>query len=290
MQVLFLENQYTIGKKFNFKKSKNQMKNINELRDKYDNIYLNNNKKYFSKYINGEDISETNKTILNNLPNLTDKVIVDLGCGEGELINMIAKLGAKKAIGIDYSLPAIEIARNKFCEVNLNFECSNIDDFNEQGDIFITNGTLEHLDSPAETLKHIKNKLKKNGLVFITCPHFYNLRGFIWVTLNKLLDVPMSLTDIHNITPFDIETWAAQGGLTLLKQESYDLNRANGDLMINDMDKRITNALRDSNLPNHKVSSLLEFCKDFFEYQKKYPQNIKLEGMSKLYILCHLDS
>jgi 2-polyprenyl-3-methyl-5-hydroxy-6-metoxy-1,4-benzoquinol methylase len=266
------------------------MKNVNELKEKYDNIYLNNNKKYFSKYINGEDISETNKIILNNLPNLTDKVVVDLGCGEGELINIIAKSGAKKAIGIDYSQPAIEIARNKFCEVNLNFECSNIDDFNEQVDIFITNGTLEHLDSPAETLKHIKTKLKKNGLVFITCPHFYNLRGFIWITLNKLLNVPMSLTDIHNITPFDIEKWAAQTGFTLLKQESYDLSRANGELMINDMDKRLTNALRDSNLENHKVSSLLDFCSNFFEYQKKYPQNIKLEGMSKLYILSHLDS
>jgi hypothetical protein len=98
----------------------------------------------------------------------------------------------------------------------------------------------------------------------------------------------MSLTDIHNITPFDIEKWANEAGFQLLKQESYDLNRSNGNLMINDMQKRLTNALRDSKLPNNKVSSLLEFCNNFFEYQNKFPENIKLEGLSKLYILSHL--
>lgn len=39
------------------------MKNINELKNKYDQIYLNDNKEYFSKYINGVDISETNRVV-----------------------------------------------------------------------------------------------------------------------------------------------------------------------------------------------------------------------------------
>jgi 2-polyprenyl-3-methyl-5-hydroxy-6-metoxy-1,4-benzoquinol methylase len=261
------------------------MKNKNELKNKYDQIYLNNNKEYFSKYINGKDISETNNIVLSNLPDLRDLVVVDLGCGDGELISKIANLGAKKAIGIDYSLPAIEIAKNNYQAENLNFECSNIDDFDEKVDIIITNGTLEHLDNPLDTLKNIKNKLKNNGLVFITCPHFYNLRGFIWITLNKLLDVPMSLTDIHNITPSDIEKWSKSVGFKIQNQISYDFDRATGNLMINDMSKRLTNALRDSNLSNEKVNLLMEFCYNFFEYQEKNSDNIKLEGMSKLYIL-----
>ncbi len=264
------------------------MKNINELKNKYDQIYLNDNKEYFSKYINGVDISETNRVVLSNLPDLNNKVIVDLGCGDGELISKIAELGAKKAIGIDYSLPAIEIAKQKYTAKNLNFECSNIDQFNQEVDIIITNGTLEHLDEPLDTLINIRKKIKKNGLVYITCPHFYNLRGFIWVTLNKLLNVPMSLTDIHNITPNDIELWSKLSHFKLLKQVSYDLKRSNGILMINDMNKRLTNALKDSNLPNNNVHSLLKFCNDFFDYQEKNSDSIKLEGMSKLYILSPL--
>lgn len=206
---------------------------------------------------------------MSNLPDLNNKVIVDLGCGDGELISKIAELGAKKAIGIDYSLPAIEIAKQKYTAKNLNFECSNIDQFNQEVDIIITNGTLEHLDEPLDTLINIRKKIKKNGLVYITCPHFYNLRGFIWVTLNKLLNVPMSLTDIHNITPNDIELWSKLSHFKLLKQVSYDLKRSNGILMINDMNKRLTNALKDSNLPNNNVHSLLKFCNDFFDYQEK---------------------
>jgi 2-polyprenyl-3-methyl-5-hydroxy-6-metoxy-1,4-benzoquinol methylase len=263
------------------------VKNNKDLVNKYENIYKTDQKLYFSKYINGIDISETNKIIIENLPDLKDKTVVDLGCGEGELINLISKLGAKKAIGIDYSLSAIEIAKNKFSQENLIFECTNIKDFNEDVDIIILNGTIEHLDSPLDFFKQINKKLKKDGLLLITCPHFYNIRGFIWVTLNKLLDVPMSLTDLHCITPNDIEIWASQSNMKMYKQESYDLTRANGDLMITEMNRRLTNALHDAKLPNNKVTSLLDFCKSFFEYQEKFPESIKLEGMSKLYILIH---
>ena len=261
------------------------MKNNKDLINKYNHIYQTDQKLYFSKYLNGIDISETNKIIIENLPDLTDKVVVDLGCGEGELISQIAKLGAKKAIGIDYSLSAIEIAKKSFNESNLYFKCSNINDFNQQVDIIISNGTLEHLDNPLDTLEKIRKNLKNEGLVFITCPHFYNLRGFIWVTLNKLLDVPMSLTDIHNITPADIEFWAKKSNLKLTFEKSYDYSRASGNIMLTDMQKRLMNALNDANLNTDRVGELLNFCENFFEYQLKYPEKIKLEGMSKLYIL-----
>ena len=168
------------------------------------------------------------------------------------------------------------------------YECCNLDDFNEKVDIIITNGTLEHLYEPGEILRKFQLILNTDGLIYVTCPHFYNLRGFIWVTLNKLFEVPMSLTDLHNITPSDMEKWANEAGFQIIKQESYDLSRSNGDLMINDLQKRLTNALRDSKLPINKVISLLKFCKNFFQFQNKFPENLKLEGMSKFYILSHL--
>jgi hypothetical protein len=43
--------------------------------------------------------------------------------------------------------------------------------------------------------------------------------------------------------------------------------------------------LNDANLNTDRVGELLNFCENFFEYQLKYPEKIKLEGMSKLYIL-----
>lgn len=261
------------------------MKNKIILKKKYDQIYENDQKLFFSKYVNGKDISETNQIVLDNLPSLEGKVVVDLGCGDGELIYQIAKLGAKKAIGIDYSEPAIELANNSFQGPNLRYECCNLDDSKEKVDIVITNGTLEHLDEPGEILRKLQLTLNAGGLIYVTCPHFYNLRGFIWITLNKLLEVPMSLTDLHNITPSDMEKWSIEANLKLIKQMSYDYSRANGERMILDMKKRLTNALSDAKLPTDKINSLLDFCENFFEYQKKYPNDLSLEGMSKLYIL-----
>lgn len=261
------------------------MKNKIILKKKYDQIYENDQKLFFSKYVNGKDISETNQIVLDNLPSLEGKVVVDLGCGDGELIYQMAKLGAKKAIGIDYSKPAIELANNSFQGPNLIYECCNLDDFKEKVDIVITNGTLEHLDHPGEILRKLQSILNAGGLIYVTCPHFYNLRGFIWITLNKLLEVPMSLTDLHNITPSDMGKWSIEANLKLIKQMSYDYSRANGERMITDMKKRLTNALSDSKFPTDKIDSLLDFCKNFFEYQQKNPNDLYLEGMSKLYIL-----
>jgi len=103
--------------------------------------------------------------------------------------------------------------------------------------------------------------------------------------LNKLFEVPMSLTDLHNITPSDMEKWSIEANLKLIKQMSYDYSRANGERMITDMKKRLTNALSDSKFPTDKINSLLDFCKNFFEHQQKNPNDLNLEGMSKLYIL-----
>ena len=95
----------------------------------------------------------------------------------------------------------------------------------------------------------------------------------------------MSLTDLHYITPCDMEKWSIEENLKLIKQMSYDYDRANGERMITDMKKRLTNALSDAKFPTDIIDILLDFCKNFFEYQKKYPNDLNLEGFRKLYML-----
>ena len=56
----------------------------------------------------------------------------------------------------------------------------------------------------------MKQHLKPQGQLVVTCPSFLNLRGHVWMTLQLLLDVPMSLTDLHFICPFDMERWAEE--------------------------------------------------------------------------------
>jgi 2-polyprenyl-3-methyl-5-hydroxy-6-metoxy-1,4-benzoquinol methylase len=262
------------------------MKANKDLKGHYETIYKNDEKNYFSKFIGGKDISETNEVVMRNLPeDLSNMVVVDIGCGEGFLIAEIAQKFECTAIGVDYSSTAINNAKERFSYQNLSFECVDIENFEKNVDVIISNGTLEHLKNPFEILSKYNDLLSSGGFIYITCPHFYNLRGLIWITLSKLLDVPMSLSDIHSITPMDVKRWAKDLNLSLEVIESYDHKRASGEIMINDMRKRLTNALSDARLSNNNVDQLLQFSLDFFEYQALYPKNIVLEGQNMLYIL-----
>ena len=58
---------------------------------------------------------------------------------------------------------------------------------------------IEHLFSPLEFLKGINKQLKKDGLIFITCP---NINGFEVKTLGKISDT----YDIEHLNYFSIES------------------------------------------------------------------------------------
>jgi 2-polyprenyl-3-methyl-5-hydroxy-6-metoxy-1,4-benzoquinol methylase len=277
-----MENLFITGKK-PYSKIMNKLNE--DLQKRYESIYVNDETKYFSKFLEGKDISETNKVVLDNLCDINGKVVVDLGCGEGALINEVIKFNPARAIGIDYSETAIKNAKEKYQSHNILFECADIQEFDLAVDVLISNGTFEHMDDPFSLLQKCVEKLSPGGRIYITCPHFYNLRGFIWITLSKLFNVPMSLTDVHNITPMDFKRWSDKLGVEIIKTVSYDHKRATGELMLTDMKKRLTNALRDAGMDNSKVDSVLSFCQDFFIYQEKINKHIQLDGMNMLYIL-----
>ncbi len=77
------------------------------------------------------------------------------------------------------------------------------------------------------------------------------------MSLALLLDVPMSLTDRHFISPFDIEDWLEGTSMRLVRVQSFDYERANGHHMLLVMNKRLNNTLRDTSLPNYKVDTIL---------------------------------
>ena len=51
--------------------------------------------------------------------------------------------------------------------------------------------------------KKAVNNLKKEGMIISASPSFMNPRGYVWMTLQLLLNVPMSLSDVHFFSPTD---------------------------------------------------------------------------------------
>ena len=126
--------------------------------------------------------------------------------------------------------------------------------------------TLEHFDDPFTSLDEIINKnLDDDGVLINSCPAFYNPRGYVWMTLALLLDVPMSLTDLHFLDIEDFKKFCAKNKLSL-DWRSIHHDWASGDGLIVDFEKRLVNALRDANLPNDNVGKLLKWLKESNSY------------------------
>jgi 2-polyprenyl-3-methyl-5-hydroxy-6-metoxy-1,4-benzoquinol methylase len=236
-----------------------------KLKKIYEEIYQNGEENFFSFYINGENISDTDKVIL-SITDWKNKNVVDLGCGAGKTAYFVACAGAKSVVGIDYSETAIAKAKSQYKAENLYYQCMNLSDWKEPVDIVMSNGTLEHINNPKEALLNMASLVGENGEVIISCPCFLNIRGIIWMTLQKLLDVPMSLTDISFISPFDIEEWLRDQSFYIDRRYSFDNSQGNGELMLLDFQKRLTNALKDANLDNSKVANFLEWVDKMLQY------------------------
>ncbi|MGB9762806.1 MAG: class I SAM-dependent methyltransferase [Minisyncoccia bacterium] len=116
------------------------------------------------------------------LPSDKDAKILDFGCGFGQTLKELMKLGYKNVIGCDVDKNALEIARQH----GLNVEnCSDLDSFSRKYqdyfDFIIMSHVLEHFpkDRIVPALKSIRAMLK-SGVLFIMVPNAQSNTGAYW--------------------------------------------------------------------------------------------------------------
>ena len=104
-----------------------------------------------------------------------NKIVLDLGCGNGYGSFELAKNGkAKRVIGVDKSMEAINYAQKHYQNENLEFrigDVSNLDFPAESADIIVAFEIIEHLKEPEKFLEEIKKVLKPDGLCLISTPN-----------------------------------------------------------------------------------------------------------------------
>jgi SAM-dependent methyltransferase len=248
-------------------------KNI-DLKKRYDDIYKNDASTFFTY----KPISDYS-TIIEMLSDWGGLDVLEIGSGQGELSVMIQFAGAKRIDAIDYSKKAVEIAKRSFNVKNINFIHGDYRSVTRRYDAVVMNGVLEHFDNPFEELKHIiDNNLKEKGAVITASPSFINPRGYVWMTLQLLFDVPMSLTDLHFLCPFDFEEFAEDENLEL-KFKSINQDWGAGERTISDFNKRLRNALKDRGMDNTKVDRLL----DWLRKAVRYHQTNEFSGATVVY-------
>jgi 2-polyprenyl-3-methyl-5-hydroxy-6-metoxy-1,4-benzoquinol methylase len=226
----------------------------------YDEVYVKGERKHYTKYIlQGTPTTET-KEILKQI-SWKGKSVLEVGCGTGLFASSIAKKGAT-VMGIDFSNKGIELAKKKYQMSNLQFVHQDVKNIQGKYDVIVSIGTLEHMDNPLTTLRLMKKHLKPKGKIIITSPNWSNPRGYILLPLFYLFNAPITLADLHYLTPLDFEKWAKKLDMKL-KWKTFDRSWGHGELLIKDLKRRIPNILSDSNLPKNKknIEKFLKWIK-----------------------------
>lgn len=133
------------------------------------------NLKYYSILDSG------NEFIVNWLiHNVTNKRILDYGCGSGQDSKKIAKFGALEVVGIDISEVSITIARKEAKAAGLQGRCKflamdaeNMTFEDNSFDIVYCSGVLHHIDLD-KAYPEIARVLKPSGQVICLEPLVYN--------------------------------------------------------------------------------------------------------------------
>lgn len=190
--------------------------------------------------------------------------VLEIGCGEGELLSRIVEAGAAHCLGIDYSKTAIAKAKKNYPEIKNQFDVSKYYRYRPHlhPDILVLQGVLEHLDRPFDELEWMIDHWKPQTVI-TSSPCFINLRGVIWMTLASIGAV-MSKTDLHFLHPWDFMIFCENRGYKI-RAKDCDWDWGNSAGMIEDFEMRIPLALKDAGLPPAKD------LKGFFDWLRQIP-------------------
>lgn len=136
--------------------------------------------------------------IHNKIPK--DAVVLDLGCGNGEISAMLGTL-CKSVTGIDFDVSKVRHAIAVNSRDNVNFVCEDALLFLERNrvryDVLICSHILEHLDDPISTLRMYKNYF---SYIYIEVPDF---EASYLNLARQRLNIPLNYTDDDHVYEYD---------------------------------------------------------------------------------------
>ena len=117
-----------------------------------------------------------------------DKVL-DVGCGNGSLLNEINRKTRIKGFGVDISPNMVEICRQRY--TNFNFKIASGEEMqfdNSSFDMIITCCALHHMYNPINFINEAHRILKKGGVLIVGEPLFPpGIRHFFDAAIAPLL-------------------------------------------------------------------------------------------------------
>ncbi len=145
--------------------------------------------------------------IKSQIPKLSNKSLLDVGCSTGEVANRLSE-GGSKVVGIDLNTEMIDIAKNQFPSSNLQFKEASMLDLDEDfpgidfDGIYCFGNTLVHLNSMTEIghfFSSARKHLSDRGKLMV------QILNYDYILDNEITDLPLIDTDtIGFIRKYDL--------------------------------------------------------------------------------------
>jgi 2-polyprenyl-3-methyl-5-hydroxy-6-metoxy-1,4-benzoquinol methylase len=102
--------------------------------------------------------------------------VVDIGCGDGEFLNIFKDLGCE-VFGTEYDPRIEEICKNRGITMLSGGVMPSLtgSENAEKFDLVIFTEVIEHINNPLDVLENISTLLKNDGFIYITTPNFASL-------------------------------------------------------------------------------------------------------------------
>jgi 2-polyprenyl-3-methyl-5-hydroxy-6-metoxy-1,4-benzoquinol methylase len=120
---------------------------------------------YYSKYI-----KHIKKYLVNK-----NSIFLDVGCGNGIVLNELKKAKYSNGYGIDISKLFIKEAKSKRLDKVYYYDGSKFPFKNNFFDLIGSFNVLEHTENPEGFIKEQILKLKSSGILIISCPNFLSV-------------------------------------------------------------------------------------------------------------------
>jgi cyclopropane fatty-acyl-phospholipid synthase-like methyltransferase len=108
--------------------------------------------------------------------------ILDFGCGLGQNILALRKLGFGNICGYDIEPAAIEFCKKNGIDI-IDGHLTSVDKIQDRYDVIIATHVLEHLpkNEVIDVLTNLRSLLNDHGLIFISVPNAQSNTGCYWM-------------------------------------------------------------------------------------------------------------
>lgn len=157
-------------------------------------------------------------------------VVLDIACGNGTLLNRLARKEAIQAYGIDISENMIQAAKSRYPDLNFKVSPNLPLKWPDQSvDVITVCCAFHHFEKPQAFISECKRILKRGGRIYIAEPNFGSVLRFFanhfWFHMTKSGDVRVySIPQLRNLfceTGFkEIESYRKDKGIFLRAQKA----------------------------------------------------------------------